>query len=71
MKTLQIDERMLQVGERAGQAAYEKFKQEGIALWHKKRAEEQERDGRPQTADGSREPATASPVDGNVRYSAL
>ena len=35
-------------------AAYEKFKQEGIALWHKKRAEEQERDGK-------KEPATQSP----------
>ena len=52
MKTLQIDERMLQVGERAGQAAYEKFKQEGVALWHKKRAEEKEQaDGRLQTAE--------------------
>ena len=44
-----------------GDAAKEKFIQEGIARWHKKRAEEQERDGRPQTADGSRESATASP----------
>ena len=42
-------------------AVHEKFIQEGIARWHKKRAEEQERDGRPQAADGSRESATTPP----------
>ena len=61
MKTILTDERMSQVLDRADRVYAEKFKQEGIARWHKKRAEEQERDGRPQTADGSRESATASP----------
>ena len=41
MKTIQIDEQMMQVGERAGQEAYDRFVQEGIAHWHKERAEKE------------------------------
>ena len=45
MKTIQIDEQMRQVGERAGQEAYERFKQEGNAQWHKEQGEQwQQRD---------------------------
>jgi hypothetical protein len=58
MKTIPsipIDEQMGQIIERANQVEYEKFVQAGIAEWHRERAEQK-------TADGSREPATVSPV---------
>jgi len=44
MQTIQIDEQMRQAGERAGQKAYERFKKEGIAQWHKERAEQEDRE---------------------------
>ena len=65
MKTIAIpipkNDLMALATDRVGQAAHEKFVQEGIARWHKKRAEEQEKEERPQTADGGREPVMVSP----------
>jgi len=61
MKTIQIDEQMLQVGERAGKAEYDKFIQDGIASWHKERTQKELGDGKWQTADNNREPAIAMP----------
>ena len=54
MKTIQIDEQMRQVGERAGQKAYEKFKQEGIAQWHKERVEQKDKEaGQPTESESA------------------
>ena len=44
MKTIQIDEQMMQVGERAGQEEYENFVREGIVQWHKERAERKDKE---------------------------
>jgi len=41
MKTIPIDEQMSQIVDRAGQEAYEKFVQEGIAHYLKERAKKQ------------------------------
>jgi len=44
MQTIPIDQQMMQVGERAGQEAHERFVREGIAHWHKEQARKERKD---------------------------
>ena len=50
MKTIPIDEQMVQVGERAGREASERFVQEGIDRWHRQREAKERRDEEAETS---------------------